>query len=68
MGLREEVDAPDEADDEMLPEYDFSNAEVGKYAARYAAARRMPATEPDRTESPGEVDAEERKEAGGSGK
>lgn len=60
-------DAPDEPDDEMLPEYDFSNAEVGKYAARYAAARRVPATKPDRAESPGEAGAEERKRAGGSG-
>ena len=29
-----------EADDDMLPEYDFSEAEVGKYAERYARAFR----------------------------
>jgi molybdenum-dependent DNA-binding transcriptional regulator ModE len=27
-----------ETPDDMLPEYDFSEAEVGKYADRYAAA------------------------------
>jgi len=29
-----------EPDDDMLPEYDFSEAEVGKYAERYARAFR----------------------------
>ncbi len=27
-----------EPDDDMLPEYDFSDSEVGKYAERYARA------------------------------
>jgi len=29
-----------EPDEDMLPEYDFSEAEVGKYAERYARAFR----------------------------
>jgi hypothetical protein len=29
-----------ETDEDMLPEYDFSEAEVGKYAERYARACR----------------------------
>ena len=29
-----------ERDEDMLPEYDFSEAEVGKYAERYARAFR----------------------------
>lgn len=29
-----------DSDDDMLPEYDFTEAEVGKYAERYARAFR----------------------------
>lgn len=29
-----------ESDEDMLPEYDFSEADVGKYAERYARAFR----------------------------
>ena len=38
------MNPPDTDDDEMLPEYDFSNAEVGKYYERYKAghSRVMP--------------------------
>jgi len=36
-----------EPDDEMLPEYDFSEAEVGKYAERYARAFRTVRLDPD---------------------
>lgn len=33
--------------DDMLPEYDFSDAEVGKYAERYARAFRTVRLDPD---------------------
>ncbi|HSU13117.1 hypothetical protein [Longimicrobium sp.] len=36
-----------EPDDGMLPEYDFSEAEVGKYAERYARAFRTVRLDPD---------------------
>lgn len=36
-----------EPDDDMLPEYDFSDAEVGKYAERYARAFRTVRLDPD---------------------
>lgn len=36
-----------ESDDEMLPEYDFADAEVGKYAARYARTFRTVRLDPD---------------------
>jgi hypothetical protein len=36
-----------EHDDDMLPEYDFSEAEVGKYAERYARAFRTVRLDPD---------------------
>ena len=36
-----------EPDDEMLPEYDFSEAEVGKYAERYARTFRVVRLDPD---------------------
>ena len=34
-------------DDEMLPEYDFSEAEVGRYAERYARKFRTVRLDPD---------------------
>lgn len=36
-----------EADDDMLPEYDFTDAEVGKYADRYARTFRTVRLDPD---------------------
>ena len=36
-----------ERDDDMLPEYDFTDAEVGKYAERYARAFRTVRLDPD---------------------
>jgi hypothetical protein len=43
---------PNEADpdDGMLPEYDFSEAEVGKYAERYARAFKTVRLDPDAAE------------------
>ena len=39
---------PGEAEpDDMLPEYDFTEAEVGKYAERYARAFRTVRLDPD---------------------
>jgi hypothetical protein len=34
-------------DDDILPEYDFTDAEVGKYAGRYARAFRTVRLDPD---------------------
>lgn len=36
-----------EPEDDMLPEYDFAEAEVGKYAERYARAFRTVRLDPD---------------------
>lgn len=36
-----------DADDDMLPEYDFTDAVVGKYAERYARAFRTVRLDPD---------------------
>jgi hypothetical protein len=34
-------------DDDMLEEYDFSNAEIGKYAKRYAEGTNVVVLDPD---------------------
>jgi hypothetical protein len=34
-------------DDDMLEEYDFSNAEIGKYANRYAEGTNVVVLDPD---------------------
>lgn len=51
---------PSEAqpDDDMLPEYDFSEAEVGKYAERYARARRTVRPDPEVTRASPASEAE----------
>jgi hypothetical protein len=38
---------PQKHDPDMLPEYDFSNGVVGKYAARYAKGSNVVVLEPD---------------------
>ena len=38
-------------DDDMLPEYDFSEGARGKYAARYAAGSNVVVLEPDVAEA-----------------
>jgi hypothetical protein len=42
---RYEQTVPD--DDDMLEEYDFSNAEIGKYAKRYAEGTNVVVLDPD---------------------
>ena len=46
-----------EPEDDMLPEYDFSEAEVGKYAERYARAFRTVRLDPDVAEVFGSSEA-----------